>query len=216
MLHLGSSLATMGSRFSSEKRAKEEKMKRENLYHELREMQYSLHVTATSHYIACEYYRNLDNKLQYASAVTGTLGSMSSVASKLAWKTMIAASPRLAPILVAISTTSLLFTAVVHVPQVKNSPANLYQAHFKSGIECQYLEKQVKFFTQTEVWDSSVAWTTLASRYGTLIKNKMEVNSRIQSEYWAYRAALRKIKNREKEKKMEKDSERKDNEPAHC
>jgi len=70
---------------------------------------------------------------------------------------MNAASLRLAPILVAIATTWLLFTAVVHAPQVKNSPANLYQAHFKSGVDCQYLEKQVRFFAETEVWDSSVA-----------------------------------------------------------
>ena len=177
-------------------------------------MQYSLHVTATSHYIASAYYRNLDIKLQYASAFTSASGSTASVASK--WKTMIASNPRLAPILVAISTTSLLFTAVVHVPQIQNSPANLYQAHFLSGIECQYLERQITFVAETEVWDSSVAWATLATRYSTLLKDKKEVNSRIQSEHWAYRAALVKIHNRAKEKQMQAEKERKGNAPTDC
>lgn len=191
----------MGALFSSEKKENEDRMKRENLEYELQKMQHSLYVTATSHYIASEYYRNLDLKLQYASAFTGTLGSTASVASKLAWKMMSSSNPRLAPILVAISTTSLLFTAVVHLPQIQNSPGNLYQTHFKSGIECQYLLKQVKFVRKTEVWDSNVAWTTLASRYGTLLRNKKEVNARVQSEYWSYRLALKKIDNRKKEKK---------------
>ena len=208
----------MGIAFSSNTNvnAYEEQMKREKLEHELRKMQHSLHVTAFSHYIASEYYRNLDIKLQYASAFTGALGSTASVASKLSWKTMIASNPRLAPILVAISTTSLLFTAVVHVPQIQNSPANLYQAHFLSGIECQYLERQITFVAETEVWDSSVAWATLATRYSTLLKDKKEVNSRIQSEHWAYRAALAKIHNRAKEKQMQAETETKGNAPTDC
>lgn len=197
----------MGNRSSTENKAIEDRIKREKLEQELRQMQNSLKVTSTAHYIASEYYRNLDIKLQYASAFTGTLGSTGSVASKLAWKSLISSNPRLAPILVAISTTSLLFTAVVHVPQIQNSPANLYKAHFKSGIECQYLEKQVAFVAETEVWDWSVAWATLALRYSELLKTKKEVNNSIQSEYWAYRAALKKIEERAKEKKLQAESE---------
>ena len=197
----------MGTVFSSKMKATEDRMKRKKLECELRQMQYSLNVTATAHYIASEYYRKLDIKLQYASAFTGALGSTASVASKLAWKTMIASNPRLAPIFAAISATSLLFTAVVHVPQIQNSPGNLYQAHFRSGIDCQYLERRATFVLETEVYDSDVAWATLAARYGTLLKEKKEVNSRLQSEYWAYRAALKKIEKRATEKKLQAKSE---------
>ena len=197
----------MGTVFSSKMKATEDRMKRKKLECELRQMQYSLNVTATAHYIASEYYRKLDIKLQYASAFTGALGSTATVASKLAWKTMIASNPRLAPIFAAISATSLLFTAVVHVPQIQNSPGNLYQAHFRSGIDCQYLERRATFVLETEVYDSGVAWATLAARYGTLLKEKKEVNSRLQSEYWAYRAALKKIEKRATEKKLQAESE---------
>lgn len=192
----------MGTTFSSQKRAIEDHTKRTKLECELRKMEYSLSVVATSHYIAAEYYKNLDLKLQFASAFTGALGSAATVASKLSWKSMIATFPRLAPVLVAISTTSLLFTAVVHVPQIQNLPGNLSKAHFTSGIECQYLEKQVVFFAETEVWDSCVSWTTLATRYSVLLKTKKEINSRIQAEHWAYRRALKKNEEREKEKKL--------------
>ena len=43
-------------------------------------------------------------------------------------------------------------------------------------------------------------WTTLASRYENLLKEKKEVNSKIQSEGWAYRAALEKIEKRKDRK----------------
>ena len=197
----------MGARMSSEKIAEEDRVKRQNLQNELRKMQNSLHVTSASHYISTEYYREWDIKLQYASLLTGILGSTASVASKLAWKMLVSNSPRLAPILVATSTTSLLFTALVNLPQIQNTPANLYQAHFRSGIECQYLERQVKFFTETEVWDSKVAWETLAAKYEKFLRDKKEINSKIKSENWAYRKALKKIEDREKEKQAKAKSE---------
>ena len=58
----------------------------------------------------------------------------------------------------------------------------------------------MKFFTETEVWDSEVAWETLAAKYEKFLRDKKDINSRIQSEYWAYRKALKKIKDREREK----------------
>ena len=186
----------MGAGFSSEDR-----MKRQKLEDELHNMQYSLHVTATSHYISSGYYRMWDTRLQYASLFTGTFGATTSVVTKLAWKMLTSNIPRLAPVLVATSTSSLLFTAIVNIPQIQNTPSNLYQAHFRSGIECQYLEKQVKFISETEVWDSRVAWETLAAKYEKLLRDKKEVNGRIQSEFWAYRKALKKIEERESEKK---------------
>ncbi|XP_078380157.1 uncharacterized protein LOC144663094 [Oculina patagonica] len=190
----------MGASVSSGKITEEDRVKRQNLQNELRKMQNSLHVTSASHYISTEHYREWDMRLQYASIFTGTLGTTASVASKLGWKMLVSKNPRLAPILVATSTTSLLFTALVNLPQIQNTPANLYQAHFRSGIECQYLERQVKFFTETEVWDSKVAWETLAAKYEKFLKDKKEVNSKIKSENWAYRKALKKIEDREREK----------------
>ena len=201
---------TMGAILSSEKRINAERIKRENLDHQLQKLQHSLHVTAVSHYIASEYYRRLDSKLQYASAFTGAIGSTTSVASKLGWKLMVSSSPRLAPVLVAVSTTSLLFTALVHLPQINNTPGNMYKAHFKSGIECQYLQKQVKFLRKTAVWDASVPWETLANQYSELLLEKKRVNTRIQSEYWSYRKALNNIENRKKEKKRKENEIRKD------
>ena len=181
----------------------EDRVKRQNLQNELCKMQNSLHVTSASHYIATEHYRKWDLRLQYASLLTGALGATAGVASKLAWKMLVTSNPRLAPILAATCTTSLLFTALVNLPQIQKTPANLCQAHFRSGIECQYLERQVKFFTETEVWDSKIAWETLAAKYEKLLRDKKEINSRIQSEYWAYRGALKKIKDREREKMEE-------------
>ena len=193
----------MGTAFSSEKEANEDRIKREKLECELRKLEYSLNVTASSHYIAAAYYRKMDIKLHFTSAFTGALGSISSVATKLSWKSMVTTYPRFAPILVALSTTSLFFTAVVHVPQIQNLPGNLSKAHFISGIECQYLEKQVVFFVETEVWDSNVSWTTLASRYNELLRAKKEVNTKVPSEYWSYRKALKKRTDREKEKELQ-------------
>lgn len=191
----------MGASISSQKNVEEDRFKRQNLQNELCKMQHSLRVTSSAHYLSSEHYRSLDTKLQYASVITGSLGATASVASKLAWKLMFSNSPRLAPIFVAASTTSLLFTAVVNIPQIQNTPANLHQAHFKSGIECQYLEKRATFVSEMEVWDTKVSWETLAAKYENLLKEKKEVNSKIQSEYWAYRRALKKIEDKQKERK---------------
>lgn len=197
----------MGSWMSSDvklKKQREEQKRRQNLEDELRKMQRRLKVTATAHYIASEYYRSLDIKLQYASVLTGTLGTTGGVLSKLAWKMMVAKSPHLAPMLVATSATSLLFTAVVNIPHFPNSPGTLHQLHFKSGIECQYLENQVKFFAKSDVWNSEVAWATLSSRYENFLKEKKEVNSRVQSLRWSYLKAVEKLDNRKKEKRRKK------------
>ena len=200
----------MGCWYSSEAREnknsfflpQEDRNRRQNLEKQLLKMQHSLRVTATNHYIASEYYRKLDLKLQYASYLTGALGTTGGVLSKLAWNMITAKSPRLAPILAATSFTSLVFTVVVNIPHVPNSPGTLHQQHFRSGIECQYLEKQVQFFAESDVWSSSVVWETLASRYENLLKEKKEINSRIQSEGWSYRKALEKLDEREKEKRQ--------------
>lgn len=179
----------MGARISSD-----DQIKRQNLQNELRKMRKSLQVTAASHYIAAEYYSKWDSRFHYASFFTGSLGATASVASTLAWKMLVSNSPRLAPILVATSSTSLLFTALVnvHVPQIQSTPANLYRAHYRAGIECQCLERRVKFFAETEVWDSKIAWETLAAKYENLLTEKKDVNSKIQSNSWAYREALKK------------------------
>ena len=181
-------LIAMGAGISSEDR-----IKRQNLKNELRKMQKSLQVTAASHYIASEYYRKWDSTFHYASFFIGPLGAIASVASTLAWKTLVSNSPRFAPILVATSTTSLLFTALVNLPQIQNTPANLYQAHYRSGIESQYLERLVKFFSETEVWDSKISWETLAAKYENLLREKKDVNCKIQSKSWSYREASKQV-----------------------
>ena len=179
----------------------EERKKRQRLDQQVRKMQRSLRVTATAHYISSGRYRNWDHRLQYTSYFTGVLGTTGTVSSTLAWKMIVAKYPRLALILGSASAASVVFTFIVNYP-LPNSPANLHQLHFTSGIECQYLEKRVQFFAESDVWNSSVPWTTLASNYENLLKEKKEVNSRIQTEEWAYHAALKKIENREKEKRQ--------------
>lgn len=191
----------MGAGISTQKISEEDRLKRQNLHNELGKMQHSLRVTAAAHYLSSEHYKSLDTKLQFASVILGSFGTAASVASKLAWKMMVSNSPRLAPIVVATSTTSVLFTAVVNIPNVQNAPANLFKAHFKSGIQCQYLEKRAKFLSEMEVWDTKISWQTLASKYDALLKEKTEVNSQMQSEYWAYRKALKKNEEKQLEKK---------------
>ncbi|KAL9988137.1 hypothetical protein ACROYT_G002543 [Oculina patagonica] len=196
----------MGSWVSTEEQLKkqsEDQKRRQNLEDELKGMQYSLKVTASSHFIASEYYRNLDIKLQYASVLTATLGTTGGVLSKLAWKMMVAESPRLAPLLVASSATSLLFTAVVNIPNIPNSPGTLHQLHYQTAIRCQYLEKRVKFFAKNDVWSSDVAWATLASRYDNFLKEKNEVNSRVHSQSWSFRKALEKLDDYNRRKKQD-------------
>lgn len=182
-------------------------MKRQNLQYELGKMQNSLRVTSTSHYISSEHYWNRNIRLQYTFLFTVAIASGGGVASKLAWKMMVSSIPRLAPILVSTCMTPFLLTAVVNLPLNQNAPGKLYEAHFRSGIECQYLEKKVKFFSETEVWDSKVAWETLAAKYEKFLSDKKEVNSKIKSENWAYREALKKLDDRDREKKAKSSSE---------
>ena len=65
----------------------------------------------------------------------------------------------------------------------------------------------MRFFAKTDVWNANIPWTTLASRYENLLKEKKEVNSRVQSHAWAYQAALKKIEMRRKEKELQEEKE---------
>ena len=187
--------------------SEEERKRRQNLEELLHKMKYSLNVTASTHYLAAAHYRQVDTYLQYASYITGVLGTSGSVGSGLAWKILATKSPRLSAIFIAsASFTALLFTVAVIVRQfpIPNLPSTLQQLNFKAGVECQYLERKVQLFAESDVWNSSIAWDTLASRYENLLKEKKEINSRIQTEEWAYRKAVEKRKKRKKEMRQEK------------
>ena len=187
--------------------SEEERKRRQNLEELLHKMKYSLNVTASTHYLAAAHYRQVDTYLQYASYITGVLGTSGSVGSRLAWNVLATKSPRLSAIFIAsASVTALLFTVAVNVRQfpIPNLPSTLQQLNFKAGVECQYLERKVQLFAESDVWNSSIAWDTLASRYENLLKEKEEINSRIQTEEWAYRKAVEKRKKRKKEMRQEK------------
>ena len=187
--------------------SEEERKRRQNLEELLHKMKYSLNVTASTHYLAAAHYRQVDTYLQYASYITGVLGTSGSVGSRLAWNLLATKSPRLSAIFIAsASVTALLFTVAVNVRQfpIPNLPSTLQQLNFKAGVECQYLERKVQLFAESDVWNSSIAWDTLASRYENLLKEKKEINSRIQTEEWAHRKALEKRKKRKKEMRQEK------------
>lgn len=187
--------------------SEEERKRRQNLEELLHKMKYSLNVTASTHYLAAAHYRQVDTYLQYASYITGVLGTSGSVGSRLAWNVLATKSPRLSAIFIAsASVTALLFTVAVNVRQfpIPNLPSTLQQLNFKAGVECQYLERKVQLFAESDVWNSSIAWDTLASRYENLLKEKKEINSRIQTEEWAYRKAVEKRKKRKKEMRQEK------------
>ena len=187
--------------------SEEERKRRQNLEKLLDDMKYNLNVTASTHYEAAAHYRQVDTYLQYASYITGVLGTSGSVGSRLAWNVLATKSPRLSAIFIAsASVTALLFTVAVNVRQfpIPNLPSTLQQLNFKAGVECQYLERKVQLFAESDVWNSSIAWDTLASRYENLLKEKKEINSRIQTEEWAHRKALEKRKKRKKEMRQEK------------
>ena len=187
--------------------SEEERKRRQNLEELLHKMKYSLNVTASTHYLAAAHYRQVDTYLQYASYITGVLGTSGSVGSRLAWNVLATKSPRLSAIFIAsASVTALLFTVAVNVRQfpIPNLPSTLQQLNFKAGVECQYLERKVQLFAESDVWNSSIAWDTLASRYENLLKEKKEINSRIQTEDWAHRKALEKREKRKKEMRQEK------------
>lgn len=198
----------MGSRISNRGgMSEEERERRQKLKKLLRKMKYRLNVTASTHYLAAAHYRQVDTYLQYASYITGVLGTSGSVGSRLAWNVLATKSPRLSAIFIAsASVTALLFTVAVNVRQfpIPNLPSTLQQLNFKAGVECQYLERKVQLFAESDVWNSSIAWDTLASRYENLLKEKKEINSRIQTEEWAHRKALEKRKKRKKEMRQEK------------
>ena len=165
-------------------------------------MKYSLNVTASTHYEAAAHYRQVDTYLQYASYITGVLGTSGSVGSRLAWNVLATKNSRLSAIFISsASVTALLFTVAVNIRQlpVPNLPSTLQQLNFKAGVECQYLEGKVQLFAESDVWNSSVAWDTLASRYENLLKEKKEINSRIQTEEWAWHKTLEKCKKKKKE-----------------
>lgn len=187
--------------------SEEERKRRQNLEELLHKMKYSLNVTASTHYLAAAHYRQVDTYLQYASYITGVLGTSGSVGSRLAWNLLATKSPRLSAIFIAsASVTALLFTVAVNVRQfpIPKLPSTLQQLNFKAGVECQYLERKVQIFAESDVWNSSIAWHTLASRYENLLKEKKEINSRIQTEEWAHRKAVEKRKKRKKEMRQEK------------
>ena len=187
--------------------SEEERKKRQNLEKLLHYMQHGLHVTASTHYEAAAHYRQVDTYLQYASCITGALGTSGSVGSRLAWNVLATKNSRLSAIFISsASVTALLFTVAVNIRQlpIPNLPSTLQQLNFKAGVECQYLERKVQLFADSDVWNSSIAWDTLASRYENLLKEKKEINSRIQTEEWAHRKALEKIKKRKKEIRQEK------------
>ena len=187
--------------------SEEERKRRQNLEELLHKMKYSLNVTASTHYLAAARYRQVDTYLQYASYITGVLGTSGSVGSRLAWNVLATKSHRLSAIFIAsASVTALLFTVAVNVRQfpIPNLPSTLQQLNFKAGVECQYLERKVQLFAESDVWNSSIAWDTLASRYENLLKEKKEINSRIQTEDWAHRKALEKREKRKKEMRREK------------
>ena len=177
----------------------EDRRKRQRLEKHLQMMLKNLKVTATTQYILSEHYtRPRDVHLRvYVLALFGTSGC---VGSKLAWNALVAKNPRLAAV-AAVSVTSLMFTVAVNIRlPFPNMPSGLHQLHFKSGIECQYLRTKVQSFADNDVWSSSVAWETLASRFENFLMETKEINSRIQTEEWAHRKAIIRImEEREKE-----------------
>ena len=182
--------------------SEEERKRRQNLEELLHKMKYSLNVTASTHYLAAAHYRQVDTYLQYASYITGVLGTSGSVGSRLTWNVLATKNSRLSAIFISsASVTALLFTVAVNIRQlpVPNLPSTLQQLNFKAGVECQYLEGKVQLFAESDVWNSSVAWDTLASRYENLLKEKKEINSRIQTEEWAWHKTLEKCKKKKKE-----------------
>lgn len=75
----------------------------------------------------------------------------------------------------SISATSVVIVVTVtgRFPlkrRIIDVPADLYQKHFNSGIECRYLESRVKFMSKTEVWDPKIPWASLVSQYQALLK----------------------------------------------
>ena len=192
-------------------KAHDDKKRRQQLEEELTKMGDSLKVKSKAHYISSEFYGQWDIRLQYASYITGILGASGTVFSTLAWKRIAQNYPRLGPVAAATAATMNLSAILVNITTLPYSPAALHQIHFKAGIECQYLQRQVRFFAKTDVWNMDIPWTTLASRYENLLKERREAHSLVLSQDWAYQEALKKI---EKTKKMKMKMLQEDNEDA--
>ena len=195
----------MGSGISKEEKQKaeeEEKRKRTNLERRLGIMNRRLYITHLSHYESAKYYRKWDIRLQYLSLVVGAGGATGGLASTFNWKAFVGHNPRLAPLVAATSATLAILSVIVQLlPKIQSMPADLHKMHLKAGTECQYLEEKVKFMSETEVWDYKVPWESLASKYETLLRDKKDVDSVIQTDYWAYRKALKLIEERDREKR---------------
>ena len=93
--------------------SEEERKRRQNLEELLHKMKYSLNVTASTHYLAAAHYRQVDTYLQYASYITGVLGTSGSVGSRLAWNVLATKSPRLSAIFIASASVTALLLACV-------------------------------------------------------------------------------------------------------
>lgn len=178
----------MGASYSS-KMSEEEQQRRRVLANRLEKMRKTLDKTAESHYESSDYYKKWELDLQYASWVTGIMGSPwpGIVLSTRASKTANGTSPRFAAIFGAASAMCLAFTFMVN-SSLPNSPKTLAQQHFITGLECRKLEKQVQFFAENDVLNAELPWSMLCSKYEDLLEKRKEVNSRIKSEHWAYDA----------------------------
>ena len=189
----------MGSLSSKPEISEHEKMMREKLGDQLDKMQYRLAVTAKAHYKSTERYKNTNNILQKLSSVTGILGSIGPVYIPLTWKSIGVKYPLRTSIMASLSFASFVFTVAVKTKF--HSAATLHQLHFHAGNDCRYLQRKVEFFAETDLWNPKVPWATLATNYLNLLEAQKAVNSHIQTEEWAYRAALDKIEKKKNDRK---------------
>lgn len=186
--------------------SKEEKLKRKSLEESLEEMRKSLDTTAKTHFESSRYYRSWDIGLQCMSSVVFLVSTTGGFPSKSGWMEFCLYSPRLTPLVAAISATSIVLSITVQIRlplkiNITGLPADLYEKHLNAGLECQYLKKRVKFMSKTEVWDPKIPWASLASQYHALLKEKKDLNSVIQTEKWAYRIVKELIKEKERKKR---------------
>lgn len=181
--------------------------RRKKLEEELTKMEYSLKVKSRGHYIASEFYGRWNIRLQYVSYITGTLGALGGVFSKLAWKTIAQNYPRLAPVTGAIAATMSLFAVLVNRHCPRYSPSFLHEVHFMAGRDCKHLQRRVRFFARTDVWNMDIPWVTLAARYEILLEVRKEAQHSVLCEDWAYQEALKRIETKKKRTKRHKDNQ---------
>ena len=192
-------------------KAHDDEKRRKKLEEELTKMEDSLKVKSKGHYISAEYYSQWDIRLQYASYITGMLGASGGFFSTLAWKTISQNYPCLGPVAATTAGTMSLVAMLVNIHDLPYSPAALHQIHFKAGIECQSLQREVRFFAKTDVWNMDIPWTKLASKYEDLLEKRRKAHSLVLSQDWAYQEALKRI---EEKKKMKMKKLQEDNEDA--